>query len=316
MSEEREQYQTQALAKIDEVMNLGDVLHKSGYFSDVKSQAQAVVKVLAGREIGIPAIASMKGIHIIQGQPSIGAVLMGAIIKRSNRYNYRVTKMTDEEVTIEFFERDHAARDWAPIGVSSFSKSDAQKAQTKNMGAYPRNMLFARAMSNGARWYCPDVFAGAIYTPDELGGHVDAETGEIIDAQIIEPSAPAPSPTPPPAPHTNGDPLAPDALLASIRKVEALYAEQYGDSPIDTESMKRVAGALGKLVGDANRPVLLKRIANVDSTKELRRCTGAAILKWLGIEKAGFVATRPQAQAEADALLADRPDGWEQEAAE
>lgn len=127
---------------------------------------------------------------------------------------------------------------------------------------------------------------------------------------------PAPSPTPPPAPHTNGDPLAPDALLASIRKVEAMYAEQYGDSPIDTESMKRVAGALGKLVGDANRPVLLKRIANVESTKELRRCTGAAILKWLGIEKSGYVATRPQAQAEADALLADRPDGWEQEAAE
>jgi hypothetical protein len=30
-------------------------------------------------------------------------------------------------------------------------------------------MLYARALSNGAKWYCPDVFGGPIYTPDELG---------------------------------------------------------------------------------------------------------------------------------------------------
>jgi len=30
-------------------------------------------------------------------------------------------------------------------------------------------MLFARAISNGVRWYCPDVFSGAaVYTPDEF----------------------------------------------------------------------------------------------------------------------------------------------------
>jgi hypothetical protein len=40
-------------------------------------------------------------------------------------------------------------------------------------------MLYARALSNGAKWYCPDVFGGPIYTPDELGAVVDGETGEL-----------------------------------------------------------------------------------------------------------------------------------------
>jgi hypothetical protein len=42
-------------------------------------------------------------------------------------------------------------------------------------------MLFARAMSNGAKWHTPDVFAGnPVYTADELGATVDGETGEVI----------------------------------------------------------------------------------------------------------------------------------------
>jgi len=37
-------------------------------------------------------------------------------------------------------------------------------------------------MSNGARWYTPDIFGGPVYTPEELGAVVDGETGEVIDA--------------------------------------------------------------------------------------------------------------------------------------
>ena len=56
-----------------------------------------------------------------------------------------------------------------------------------NWRKYPRNMLFARAISNGARWYCPDLFGGSpVYTPDELGAEVDGETGEVLgDARIV-----------------------------------------------------------------------------------------------------------------------------------
>ena len=161
-------------------MQLGDLLAQSGFFADSRGAAQAVVKVLAGREIGFGPIASMTGIHVISGRVSISANLMAAAIKRSGRYDYRVREMTAQRCEIEFRERN--GDKWEIIGSSEFTAQDARAAGTKNMDKYARNMLFARAMSNGARWYCPDIFGGPVYTPEEMGATVDGETGEVIDA--------------------------------------------------------------------------------------------------------------------------------------
>lgn len=170
----------QALAIREDVplMELGSVLAKSGYFTDARDASQAIVKVLAGREMGFGPIASMTGIYIVKGKPSMGANLIAAAIKRSGRYDYRVKELTDDVCRIEFFENVNGKRE--SIGVSEFTKAQAQKAGTQNMDKFPRNMLFARTMSNGAKWFCADVFGGPVYTPDELGAVVDGETGEII----------------------------------------------------------------------------------------------------------------------------------------
>jgi len=175
---------TQALtvqnASLSETMQLGELLAASGFFQDSRGAAQAVVKVLAGAEIGFGPIASMTGINVIQGRVSISANLMAAAIKRSGRYDYRVKEMTPQRCEIEFRERNGDR--WEIIGSSEFTAQDARQAGTKNMDKFARNMLFARAMSNGARWYTPDIFGGPVYTPEEMGAQVDGETGEVIDA--------------------------------------------------------------------------------------------------------------------------------------
>ena len=192
---------TQALtvqnASLSETMQLGELLAASGFFQDSRGAAQAVVKVLAGAEIGFGPIASMTGINVIQGRVSISANLMAAAIKRSGRYDYRVKEMTPQRCEIEFRERNGDR--WEIIGSSEFTAQDARQAGTKNMDKYARNMLFARAMSNGARWYCPDIFGGPVYTPEEMGATVDGETGEVIDAPVVvkQPATPATNePTP------------------------------------------------------------------------------------------------------------------------
>ena len=160
----------------------------SGYFQDAHSAAQAVVKILAGQELGFGPFASMTGVYIIQGRPSIGANLMAAAVKKSGRYNYRIIEMTDKVCEIAYFESGQE------IGRSRFTLEDAHKAGTKNLDKFPRNMLFARAMSNGVRWYCPDVFAGApVYTPEELGAAVN-EDGEVIDVPAVKVVEPEPAP--------------------------------------------------------------------------------------------------------------------------
>ena len=173
-----------------DVMTLGKVLASTGFFPDVRDQAQAVAKILAGQELGFGPIASLTGIYMQNGKFSYMANLIAAAIKKSGRYNFRVKTLTENECAIVFFEGTEEC------GVSTFTRKDAERAElmtgrnAHSWKHYPKNMLFARAISNGARFYCPDVFGGvSIYTPEELGATVseegdvtvDAETGEIAD---------------------------------------------------------------------------------------------------------------------------------------
>jgi len=169
-----------AIRNIDDLARLSGMLASSGYFKDARDAAQAGVKVLAGLEMGFGAFASMTGIHLIDGKPSVGANLLAQAVKRSGRYNYRVTKHTDQECVIAFFEHGE------PIGESSFSMKDAQAAGVAGRGpwkAYPKAMLFARALSQGVRWHCPDVLGGTTaYVPEELGAQVDGD-GNVITVE-------------------------------------------------------------------------------------------------------------------------------------
>ena len=176
-----------AVSTYDEVERAANAMAKSGFFSDTKSAAQAVVKILAAREIGLGPFAGMTGVNIIQGKPAFGANIMAACVKKSGRYNYRVTEMNDKACSIEFMERLDGK--WTTSGESKFTIDDARKAGTKNLDKFPRNMLFARAMSNGVRWYCPDVMNGSVvYTPEELGADVDEDGNvvEVVETKVVE----------------------------------------------------------------------------------------------------------------------------------
>lgn len=173
-----------------DTMQIGELLAASGFFQDSRGAAQAVVKVLAGREMGFGPIASMTGIYVINGRVTVSANLMAAAVKRSGRYDYRVLEMTAQRCVIEF--RQRVGDRWEAIGNSEFTAEDAKRAGTKNMDKFAKNMLFARAMSNGARWFCPDIFGGPVYTPDELGASVDGETGEVIEVAVTRPAPAAP----------------------------------------------------------------------------------------------------------------------------
>ena len=199
-----------------DVMSLGEVLKRSGYFSDVREASQAVVKILAGQELGIGPIAAMTGIYIVKGRVTLSANLMAAQIKRSGRYTYIVRTMADNGCSIEFFENERS------IGTSSFTEADAKAAGLlggENWKKFPRNMYFARAISNGAKWFCPDVFSGPVYTPEEVNtsaSYVDYSTGEIIDATASDEPRQQPELTP--------------AQQNAVRKANEREAKARGDA--------------------------------------------------------------------------------------
>lgn len=161
---------------LPDALALADVMARSGLFPDTSSAAQAVVKMLAGAEMGFGAIASMKGINIIDGVPSMGAHLMACKIKGSGKYDYRLHRCDREACDIEFFERRGAKME--SVGRVSLTLKEAEasgwtvnkEGKTKrNWATGPDDMLFARVISKGYRRFAPDLTGGVpTYTPDEI----------------------------------------------------------------------------------------------------------------------------------------------------
>ena len=182
-----------AIRHMDDLKRVATMMQLSGYFQDAGDVAKAGVKILAGLEYGIGPFAAMQGIHIIKGRPALSANLMAAAVKRHPRYGYRVREHSAEVCKIEFFE------DGESLGVESFTMAEAkaaglhqerdkQKNQWRdkhNWKTYPKNMLFARCLSNGVRFHCPDVFDCSTYIPEELGANVDGD-GNVMEAQVIK----------------------------------------------------------------------------------------------------------------------------------
>jgi hypothetical protein len=178
----------QEITTLSEPMALGEIFMQSGMFTDIKTQAQAVVKILAGRELGLAPLESMTNIYIVNGKVALQAKIIGSLIKKSKKYDYTVKKLDDKECVIDFFQIDNKG-ERTHLGESSFTFQDAAKAGLVNKDvwkSYPRNMLFARSLSNGARWYASDVFSG--YTPEEV--EEEPKTTKLItitaDGEVTE----------------------------------------------------------------------------------------------------------------------------------
>jgi len=208
--------------QFDQLQKAATALQASGYFKDVTSQAQAVVKVMAGAELGLPPFAAMTGINIIQGKPVLGANVIATLVKNDPRYDYRVKLCTDQECIIEWFEDKQFS------GVSTFNLDEAKRAGLNgkdNWTKYPSDMLFARAISRGARRYAPGIFGGSpVYTPDEMGAEVDADGNVVVEAGEWKPEQAPAEPLPAPSSLMTID------MANSIKNKEGVL---YKDLPTD-----------------------------------------------------------------------------------
>lgn len=157
---------------LPEIIQIARYFAASGLFKDVKNEAQAIAKILAGQEIGIGPMQAISSIHIVDGRPCLDATLVGAKIRQSGRYDYRVITTNEQECVLHFFDRNDF------VGASSFTMAEAARAGLANKTtwkSYPQDMLRSRALTRGARTYAPEVFGGAVYTPEEIGAEVSID---------------------------------------------------------------------------------------------------------------------------------------------
>ena len=181
---------------VDDALRLGEIFVRSGFFEDSKAVSQAVVKVLYGVELGLSPIVAMNSIDVVEGKLAPGAVLTASRIRQHPLYRVTVKARTHERCELVFYSRETTESEWDEEGTVVWDTETAKRAGLLPAHAkspwtkYPQAMLWARAMTEGARAYCPDLFHGiAAYSVEELGG--GEEYPDPVDL------TPEPPPTPP-----------------------------------------------------------------------------------------------------------------------
>ncbi len=162
-------------------LELGKIFAESGVFPDIKSAAQGYIKVLAGKELGLSPMQALNSFYFVAGRLGIVAQTMGALVKKSGKYDYRITIHTDTECEIEFLKITEDKE--IVIGKSRFDIKMAAKAgivNKDNWKNYPMNLLFARALMNGIRWYCPEAVSAFTYSVEELEDLTPTKKEEIV----------------------------------------------------------------------------------------------------------------------------------------
>jgi len=138
----------------------------------LKNRPEAILAaVLTGREVGLGPMASLRGIDIIEGNPSLAGQSLCALIWSAG-HRLHDLEATNEKATVKG-ERIENGEVVATQTVT-FTMADAERAGLAgkfNWKSYPRTMLRWRAVTEIARFLFADIDMGTkvTYSPDELG---------------------------------------------------------------------------------------------------------------------------------------------------
>lgn len=162
--------------------------------------------LLAGNELGLAPVSSLRAIHVIEGRVTLSASVAQALVYAAG-HRLDVTMYEDAEVAVRGRRRDET--NWTTI---SWTWGRAQRAKLTGKqvwNQYPRQMLSARAHTELCRLKFSDVLFGLEIAPDLEDALVvegDTPVGEQprtskrranVKAPEIAPSAPADEPQAP-----------------------------------------------------------------------------------------------------------------------
>lgn len=176
-----------ANATFDETARFAKALAQCGFYKDIKTAAEAMVKLTIAREMGL-GIRGISDVHIVEGKPTLAYQLILSRVRMftgpfgTDRYDYRYLRRDEECVEIEWRINNEV------VGVSRCNTDDAKRmgvAGRQTWQKYPRQMRTARAVTEGVNAFMPEVIGGAIYTPEELG---DDNPEKNFAMQVGEPT--------------------------------------------------------------------------------------------------------------------------------
>ncbi len=163
------------MQEISQFMELSGVLATCPYYQKL-GKGGILAIILTAKEMGLPPMTCLNGgMYTFSGAVSLSAQLMNMMIVNAG-HMVEVVKLDNKECILRFTRKDR------PKDRNSFTYSftiemakEANLTAKTNWKTNPRDMLFNRCLSGGARKFLPDAIMGA-YVIGEL-----PEDGAIID---------------------------------------------------------------------------------------------------------------------------------------
>jgi len=225
----------------------------SGLFADIKGQspeqsiAQAFVKISLGESMGFNPAESMTGIDIIQGRVAISANMRASRMQRAG-YDWDIIQLDDkgcslklkfhgEYILCEEIDGETGKVSKVPV-VITFGEAEAARAGLIGKDNYkknPRNMFFARAITNAQRWYAPGILSINILSAEEVEPVIRRESGEQSGVVETEES------------------------VAETKKIDEMFAELGTPAPKITSIKGKHIGRNGILIEWLEGQIVKKR---------------------------------------------------------
>jgi 5'-3' exonuclease len=145
---------------------LASDMFSSRLFSAYGTAPAILSTIMAGRELGLQAMASLRAFHLIEGKPTLAADLIRALIIKSGKAKFfRCSERTAERATFETQRGDDP-----PVSLTYTVEEKKADGPIKPGSAWaksPADMCVARASSKLARLVFPDVVHG-LYAHEEM----------------------------------------------------------------------------------------------------------------------------------------------------
>jgi 5'-3' exonuclease len=160
---------------IGEASRLAQAMFIGRMFNGYGNPQAVLATILAGRELNMNTVASLRAFHIIDGKMSLAADAMRALVLRSGNAKYfRCTERTAEHCTWETWrigDPEQVRLTYTIEQAKLAWQKDERAWKLSAWGRMPEDMLSARASSKLARLVYADILYG-LYAPEELRDEV------------------------------------------------------------------------------------------------------------------------------------------------
>ena len=174
---------------LDEVVTLSERISKSGLLpKELQNKVpEVMMQIMAGQELGLAPMASLRSFSIITGKPVMSADAMVALCLGSGKCEYFRRKPGADADSVTYVTKRRGEPEQSCTWTMTMAK-DAALHQKDNWRLFKRQMLASRAKSELARDVYPDVLAG-VYSADEISDESPPEPrreSDAIDAEFVD----------------------------------------------------------------------------------------------------------------------------------